>query len=72
MTTQTPEPKKVLPRIFIADSREFSDPDPSLSVEEVTSLLSDFMPEIHNCEIKQTEKDGKLYIQFIKKVGVKG
>lgn len=59
-------------RIFIADNREFPDPDPNLSIEEVRKLLSDFMPELHNAEVKQFEKDNNCYVQFIKKVGTKG
>lgn len=59
-------------RVFIADNREFPDPDPSLSVDEVRRLLADFLPELHNAETKQVEKAGKIYVQFIKKVGVKG
>lgn len=59
-------------RIFLADNREFPDPDPNLNVEEVRALMTDYMPELHNAEIKQQEKDGINYVQFIKKVGTKG
>jgi len=59
-------------RVFVADNREFPDPDPDLSIDEVKNMLADFMPELHNAEVKETEKDGKTYIQFIKKVGTKG
>lgn len=76
MTTQSPEtPKTGEPqkaRVFIFDNREMPDPDPNLSIEEVKSLLTDFAPELHNAEVKQFEKDGKQYVQFIKKVGTKG
>ena len=59
-------------RVFVADNREFPDPDPDLSIDEVKNMLADFMPELHTAEVKETEKDGKTYIQFIKKVGTKG
>jgi PRTRC genetic system protein C len=59
-------------RVFIADNREFPDPDPTLTVSEVQRLLADFLPELHNAEIKELDKDGKHFIQFIKKVGTKG
>jgi PRTRC genetic system protein C len=59
-------------RIFVADNREFPDPDPSLSIGEVQRLLADFLPELHNAEIKEMDKNGKHYVQFIKKVGTKG
>jgi PRTRC genetic system protein C len=32
-------------RIFVYDGREFPDPDPGLSVEDVRRQLSDFFPE---------------------------
>jgi PRTRC genetic system protein C len=59
-------------RVFIADNREFPDPDPTLAINEVQRLLADFLPELHNAEIKELDKDGKHYVQFIKKVGTKG
>jgi len=59
-------------RVFIADNREFPDPDPTLAISEVQRLLADFLPELHNAEIKELDKDGKHLIQFIKKVGTKG
>ena len=59
-------------RVFIADNREFPDPDLTLTVNEVQRLLANFLPELHNAEIKEQEKDGKHYVQFIKKVGTKG
>jgi PRTRC genetic system protein C len=76
MTTQSPEAPK-LPevkkeRVFVADNREFPDPDPNLAIGEVQRLLADFLPELHNAEVKETDKDGKHYVQFIKKVGTKG
>ncbi len=59
-------------RVFIADNREFPDPDPTLAINEVQRLLADYLPELHNAEIKELDKDGKHFIQFIKKVGTKG
>jgi PRTRC genetic system protein C len=56
----------------VADNREFPDPAPDLSVEEVRALLADFLPELHNAEVKEVDKDEKHYIHFIKKVGIKG
>ena len=68
MTSET-KPKE---RVFVADNREFPDPDPNLSIDEVKKMLADFMPELHNADVKETEKDGKTYVQLIKKVGTKG
>jgi len=59
-------------RVFIADNREFPDPDPTLAINEVQRLLADILPELHNAQIKELDKDGKHYVQFIKKVGTKG
>jgi len=58
-------------RIFIADSRDFPDPDPGKTPEEILRLMVDFMPELNNAKIEQTEKDGILYISFLKTVGTK-
>jgi PRTRC genetic system protein C len=59
-------------RVFVADNREFTDPDPTLDITGIQRLLTDFLPELHNAEVKETDKDGKHYVQFIKKVGTKG
>lgn len=59
-------------RVFIADGREFPDPDPKMPVAEFQKQLADFMPELHNADIKESDIDGKHYVQFIKKVGTKG
>jgi len=69
--TMQPETKPKA-RGFVADNREFPDPDPNLSIDEVRKMMTDFMPELHNAGVKEIEKDGKMYIQFIKKVGAKG
>ena len=68
--TPTPIASKV--RVYIADGREFPDPDPNMSIADFQKQLADFMPELHNAEVKETDKDGKHYVQFIKKVGTKG
>ena len=66
-------------RIFIADGREFPDPDPSLSVGEVQRMLADFMPELHNAEVKQSKRPSTTtpaesddVYEFVKRVGTKG
>ena len=33
-------------RIFIVDEREFPDPDPNLTIEQVRDSLSDFYPDL--------------------------
>jgi len=59
-------------RIFVYESREFPDPDPAKSPEEVKRLFSDFFPELANAETKQTTRGEDTLYEFVKKVGVKG
>lgn len=59
-------------RIFVYDGRDFPDPDPSKTPEEVKAMMADFFPELANADIITTEKDGKSYIEFRRKVGTKG
>ena len=40
-------------RIFVYDDREFPDPDPQMSVEQVKSTLADFYGEIANASVKE-------------------
>jgi len=48
--TETPKPTQK-ERVFVADNREFPDPDATLSVDEIKKILADFMPELHNAEV---------------------
>ena len=49
--------EETMARIFIADNREFPDPDPNLAVSDVQRMLADFMPELHNALRKWVPKD---------------
>lgn len=59
-------------RKFVYDSREFPDPDPSKTPEEVRILMTDFFPELVNAEIREQTKDEDTYIEFVRKTGTKG
>lgn len=59
-------------RIFIYDGRDFPDPDPSLSVEEVKTMMTDFFPELANAEVKQSTREEDAVIEFVRRVGTKG
>jgi PRTRC genetic system protein C len=59
-------------RIFVADEREFPDPDPSLSVEEVRRSLADFLPELANAEVRETTRGEDTIYDFQRRVGTKG
>ena len=43
-------------RIFVYDDREFPDPDPEMSVEQVQGTLADFYGEIANASVKETQR----------------
>lgn len=61
-----------MPRIFIYDNREFPDPDPGLSVEEVKNLMTDFFPELANAEAQEKKEGDKTFVEFKRRVGTKG
>ena len=59
-------------RIFVYDDREFPDPDPEMSVEQVKATLSDFYGEIANASVKETTRGGDIIFEFQRRVGTKG
>ena len=60
-------------RIFVYDGREFPDPDPGLSVEEVRRQLSDFFPELNNAETREDRRgDDEVRYTFTRRIGTKG
>ena len=59
-------------RVFVYDGREFPDPDPTKSAEEVKQIMTDFFPELANADTKQTTRGEDTLYEFVKKVGVKG
>ncbi len=59
-------------RVFVYDGREFPDPDPSMSVEEVRQSMTSFFPELANADTKQSKRGDDDIVEFQKRVGVKG
>ena len=59
-------------RIFVYDDREFPDPDPQMSVEQVKGTLSDFYREIANASVKETNRGDDTIYEFQRRVGTKG
>lgn len=59
-------------RFFVYDDREFPDPDPTLSVEAVKSMFTDFFPELANAEIKEHTRGDDTLHEFVRRVGTKG
>jgi PRTRC genetic system protein C len=61
-----------MPRRFIYDGREFPDPDPQLSVEEVRRQLAEFFPELTNADTREEARDGDTHYTFSRRIGTKG
>lgn len=59
-------------RVFVYDNREFPDPDPGLSVEEVRQKMADFFPDLANAEAKESKRGDDTVIEFVRRVGTKG
>ena len=59
-------------RVFIADEREFPDPDPTLTPAEVLQSLVDFLPDLANAEILESTRGEDTIFDFRKRVGTKG
>lgn len=68
-TEQQPQPK---PRRFVYDGREFPDPDPALSIDEVRQQLAEFFSELVNADQRRETKDGSEVITFSRRIGTKG
>lgn len=59
-------------RIFIYDGRDFPDPDPSRTPEEVKTMMADFFPELSNAEVRESTRDDDTVYELVRKVGTKG
>ena len=59
-------------RIFVYDDREFPDPEPEMSVEQVKGTLADFYGEIANASVKETKRGDDTTYEFQRRVGTKG
>ena len=59
-------------RVFVYDGREFPDPDPNMSADEVRQQMTNFFPELANAEIKESKRGEDDIVEFKKRVGTKG
>lgn len=66
-------------RVFVYDGREFPDPDPSMSVDDVRASMASFYPELSNAETTERERDSttepgqkETVHEFRRRVGTKG
>ena len=62
----------VTKRVFIYDGREFGDPDPGLSVDEVRKQMAEWFPELVNADHKEETRDGARRITLSRRIGTKG
>lgn len=59
-------------RVFIYDGREFPDPDPKVSVEEVRKQLAEFFPELANAETREEQRGEDTVYTLTRRIGTKG
>ncbi len=59
-------------RVFIVDGRQFPDPDPKLSVQEVRAQFAEFFPDLVNADVHEETKGEDTHITFAKRIGTKG
>ena len=50
-------------RVFVYDDREFPDPDPEMTVDQVKATLSDFYGEIANASVKETKPGRRHHLR---------
>ena len=59
-------------RKFIVDGREWPDPDPTRSVDEIKGMMSTFFPEAATAEVRETKQGEDIAYEFVRRTGVKG
>ena len=59
-------------RIFVYEGREFPDPNPEWTTEQVKANLSEFYGEVANASVTETKRDEDTIYEFQRRVGTKG
>ena len=59
-------------RVFVYDGREFQDPDPTLTVDQIKTILADSFGEVANAEVNETARGEDTVYEFVRRVGTKG
>ncbi len=59
-------------RVFLYEGREFPDPDPSKTVEDVKQDFADFLPELATAEVREHKRGEDTIYELVKRVGTKG
>ncbi|MYD36308.1 MAG: PRTRC system protein C [Dehalococcoidia bacterium] len=72
VTNRQRRKEKTMARVFVYDDREFPDPDPEMTVDQVKGTLADFYGEIANASVKETKRGDDTIYEFQRRVGTKG
>ncbi len=59
-------------RKFIYDGRQFPDPDPNMTPDEVRQSMAQFFPELANAEVIEAKQGDDTVYDFKRRVGTKG
>ncbi len=60
-------------RLFVYEGKEYPDPDPKLTADQVKALLATSFPELANAETRTDKRpDGVEVVTFSRRVGTKG
>ena len=59
-------------RKFVYDNREYPDPDPSVTVDQVRQMMSSFFPELASAAVQERQQGQDTVYEFEKRVGTKG
>ena len=69
---ETTTSTKVTRRVFVYDNREFPDPDPALSIDEVRQQMVEFFSELTNADQRSELRGDTQVITFSRRIGTKG
>lgn len=59
------------PRVFVYNGREFHDPNPTSTPDEVRRLMADFFPELANAEVRGNKRANETVFELTRRVGIK-
>jgi len=59
-------------RIFIYEGKEYPDPDPEKTPDEIRQAWTEFFPELANSATKETKRGNDKVFTFSRRVGTKG
>ena len=59
-------------RKFVYDNREYPDPDPTVSVDQVRETMASFFPELASATVEESQQGENTVYEFQKRVGTKG